>query len=100
MRNSLVIVLHKMVLLYYGENKRAFTKTWVRLKMKKKIQLEMCKRHDRYFIEEDIRMASKHMRRWSTSLVIGKYKLKAQRDMTTYLLELLKCFKKLFIRTA
>ena len=68
--------------------------------MEKKIQLEVCKRHDRYCIEEDIQIANKHMRRWSTSLVIAKYKLKAQHDMTTYLPELLKCFKKLFIRTA
>lgn len=54
MRNSLVIVLHKMVLLYYGENKRAFTKTWVRLKMKKNPTGNVQKGYDRYFIEEDI----------------------------------------------
>ena len=37
-------------------------------------------------------MENKHMKRWSTSLVIGKYKLKVQCDMTIYLPELLKCF--------
>lgn len=38
---------------------------------------------NRYFTEKDIQMASKHVKRCSTLLVIKKYKVIPPKDMTT-----------------
>lgn len=45
---------------------------------------------NRYFNQEDTKMANQHLKRFSASLVIREMNLKSQLDATTYSLERLK----------
>lgn len=52
---------------------------------------------NRHCTEKDIQLANKHMKIFSTSLAVRKYKLKSQQDINIQLLECLK-IKKIVIR--
>jgi len=55
-------------------------KEFLQLNNKKELNLNMGKGLSRHFSKEDIQMANKHIERFSTLLILGKYKLKPQGD--------------------